>query len=103
MRIIVDIQKNGIPNVQEAGYWGDNVCDVPEWTFRDMMQQISQNHPDIDFILMTGDFPPHDIWLQSWASNIEHSTVGLQVLKEYFPNTPVFPCLGNHDPWPANM
>lgn len=30
---------------QEAGYWGDNECDVPEWTYRDMLMQIRERHP----------------------------------------------------------
>ena len=28
----------------EAGYWGDDVCDLPLWTFTDMLEQIKETH-----------------------------------------------------------
>ncbi len=87
---------------QEAGYWGDGICDTPEWTFRDMLTQIKSTHNDIDYIILTGDFPPHNVWQQSKEYNINHAQTGLDIVREIFPYTPVFPAVGNHESYPAN-
>ena len=41
--------------------------------FREMLSQIREAHPDIEFILLTGDYPPHDIWTQTEETNLDHA------------------------------
>ncbi len=57
---------------------------------------------DIDFIVMTGDYPPHDIWAQTMDSNIEHVRVVMTEIGNAFPGVPIYPALGNHEPSPSN-
>lgn len=57
---------------------------------------------DIDYILWTGDLPPHDVWNQTREENLKvlHETV--TQLIEMFPGIPIFPALGNHESAPVN-
>lgn len=32
-----------------AGYWGSYSCDVPTWTFEDMLNHIKEQHLDVSF------------------------------------------------------
>ena len=41
--------------------------------FREMLTQIHDAHPDVEFILLTGDYPPHDIWTQTEETNLDHA------------------------------
>ena len=41
--------------------------------FREMLKQIHDAHPDVEFILLTGDYPPHDIWTQNEETNLDHA------------------------------
>ena len=52
--------------------------------------------------MFTGDFPAHDVWLQSRKSNIVHGKVATDLVKKYFPDSVVLPNIGNHEPWPCN-
>jgi predicted MPP superfamily phosphohydrolase len=56
----------------------------------------------IDYIYITGDIVDHAVWDSSVTTNIEvikNITEQLQI----FPNTPVYPVLGNHEPSPLNV
>lgn len=44
----------------DAGYWGSYSCDIPERTLDGALEQLSKF--DLDFVLWTGDNPPHNIW-----------------------------------------
>ena len=41
--------------------------------FREMLTQIHDAHPDVKFILLIGDYPPHDIWTQTEETNLDHA------------------------------
>ena len=41
--------------------------------FREMLTQIHDAHPDVEFILLTGDYPPHGIWTQTEETNLDHA------------------------------
>ena len=41
--------------------------------FREMLTQIHDAHPDVEFILLTGNYPPHDIWTQTEETNLDHA------------------------------
>jgi len=87
-----------------AGYWGDYRCDVPMWTIQNMLENIRDQHgSEIDYIMITGDFPPHDVWKQSRDSNLMSSRTFLDLVKAAFPDTQIFPSIGNHEPYPCNI
>jgi hypothetical protein len=52
---------------------------------------------------VTGDFVDHAVWDTSIQGNTEVITNITQRLKEVFPDTPVYPILGNHEPSPLNV
>merc|ERR1712180_257173 len=86
-----------------AGHWGDYQCDIPVWTAEHMMKHIKKEHGDeIDYIMVTGDYPAHDVWLQSRDGNLQSARTFLSLVKETFPDTQVFPSIGNHEPFPCN-
>ncbi|KAK8388912.1 hypothetical protein O3P69_020698 [Scylla paramamosain] len=86
-----------------AGYWGDyRKCDTPSRTIHSMLQHIAQAHPDIDYIIWTGDLPPHDIWNQTREGNLDVIRATINQMMVYFPKTPIFPALGNHESAPVN-
>ncbi|PNF24994.1 hypothetical protein B7P43_G07965 [Cryptotermes secundus] len=86
-----------------AGRWGDyRKCDTPKQTVDHMLQHISSTHPDIDYILWTGDLPPHDVWNQTREENLMVLKETVAQLTETFPGIPIFPALGNHESAPVN-
>ncbi|OAD57535.1 Sphingomyelin phosphodiesterase [Eufriesea mexicana] len=96
---------NGPPrsSATAAGRWGDyRKCDTPKRTVEHMLKHIADTHSDIDYILWTGDIPPHDVWNQTREENLNvlHETV--TQLIEMFPGIPIFPALGNHESAPVN-
>ena len=59
-------EANGPANSTEtaAGYWGAyNNCDIPPRTLRAALEDMKNR--EFDFIVWTGDNPPHEIWNQS--------------------------------------
>ncbi|XP_019869061.1 sphingomyelin phosphodiesterase [Aethina tumida] len=85
-----------------AGRWGAyRSCDSPGIIIENMLTHIAKEHPDIDYIIWTGDLPPHDIWNQTKESNLEIIQTMAEMMSEIFPNTPIFPALGNHEAIPA--
>ena len=84
-----------------AGYWGTAAyCDTPYWTVENFLQHVSKEK--FDYILWTGDLPAHDDWDQSRISQ-EYLLKNLtSLLLQYFPNTPIYPALGNHESYPVN-
>ena len=92
---------------QKAMKWGDyRYCDLPWWTFEDLLKKLSNSNKfgskSIDYILFTGDLPAHDVWNQTKQQQIDIVHKVASAFTEYFPNTPVFPAIGNHDSFPAN-
>ncbi|KAK6631215.1 hypothetical protein RUM43_014312 [Polyplax serrata] len=86
-----------------AGRWGDyRKCDTPQRTIDHMLQHISATHPDIDYIIWTGDIPPHDVWNQTRDENLMILKETVSQLTKFFPGVPIFPALGNHEAVPVN-
>ncbi|XP_063219326.1 sphingomyelin phosphodiesterase isoform X2 [Bacillus rossius redtenbacheri] len=86
-----------------AGRWGDyRKCDTPKRTVDHMLQHISNTHPDIDYILWTGDLPPHDVWNQTREQNLMILRETVNQMIQTFPGIPIFPALGNHESHPVN-
>ena len=86
-----------------ARRWGEYTCDLPPWTLEASLAAIARSHPAIDYIILTGDLPAHDIWRQSKAANTEITQVVAAALHKHFPDTPVLPAIGNHESFPVNL
>jgi len=52
---------------------------------------------------VTGDFVDHAVWATSIPGNTDVITKIMERLKADFPDTPVYPILGNHEPSPLNV
>ncbi|KAL7643927.1 UNVERIFIED_CONTAM: hypothetical protein RMT77_005936 [Armadillidium vulgare] len=86
-----------------AGIWGDyRNCDSPKWLIENMLQHISNNHPDIDYIMCTGDLVPHHIWRINPDSNVHVIRDVTDMILHYFPKTPVYGAIGNHEAYPRD-
>ncbi|KAM8706651.1 hypothetical protein ACLKA7_010850 [Drosophila subpalustris] len=86
-----------------AGYWSDfRNCDTPKHLILNALEQIQKTHK-LDWIYHTGDVPPHNVWSTTKQGNIDMLTEIDGLLTEYFPNVPVYSCLGNHEPHPTNV
>ena len=86
-----------------AGFWGSYNCDLPYWTFEDMLIHIREAHGDeIDYIMITGDYPAHDVWLQSRRGNLEHAKTVHDLVTKVFPDKMILPGVGNHESFPCN-
>ncbi|EYC04462.1 hypothetical protein Y032_0087g2022 [Ancylostoma ceylanicum] len=86
-----------------SGPWGmPYACDLPYRTFEAALKHISAAHTDLDYIIITGDFEAHDSWDYTedlTRSNIDNVT---NVLLKYFPKTPVYISIGNHEGVPQD-
>lgn len=86
-----------------AGRWGDyRKCDTPKRTVDHMLKHIADTHTDIDYILWTGDLPPHDVWNQTREENLKILQETVEQMSDMFPGVPIFPALGNHESSPVN-
>ena len=52
--------------------------------------------------MFTGDYPAHDLWLQTRENNKRHGKVATDLVKKYFPDSIIIPSLGNHEAFPCN-
>ena len=89
---------------QVAGDWGTlGPCNMPEDTFRDMLEQIVANH-NISWVYLTGDYPAHDLPYQSRTRNLQTIETAATIVKQVFgaANIPIYPSIGNHDSYPCN-
>ncbi|RUS19461.1 Metallo-dependent phosphatase-like protein [Endogone sp. FLAS-F59071] len=84
-----------------AGKWGDFRCDSPHSLIKNMLEFIPTVVPYLDMVVVTGDQPPHDIWLETVDSVLNVLQTTTNYLNSTF-NNKVFPTLGNHDSIPAN-
>ncbi|KAF7278427.1 hypothetical protein GWI33_008461 [Rhynchophorus ferrugineus] len=85
-----------------AGRWGSyEKCDAPKILLENMLNHIALEHPDIDYVIWTGDLPPHDIWNQTKNSNLDVIRDTVEIIFTAFPDKPVFPAIGNHESAPA--
>jgi len=87
-----------------AGQFGDNrTCDAPMEMLELALSHVQKTHPDIDVVYMTGDLVPHNIWYTNQEENSEIIRDVSAVIRNYFPDTRVIPCLGNHESHPVNF
>jgi sphingomyelin phosphodiesterase len=84
-----------------AGKWGDYACDPP-LNIVNATLAFAASLPT-DFVLFTGDSPPHDVWNQSVQYNMNTLSYIMELLQLHFPTVPVFPSVGNHDTFPCDQ
>ncbi|XP_063872462.1 sphingomyelin phosphodiesterase-like [Scylla paramamosain] len=88
----------------EAWYWGDyRHCGTPPYMLEDLFIHASTTHPDIDYIVWTGDAVPHNEWSTSPEYNVEIVREVNSMIQKYFPEAPVFPVVGNHEMSPLDQ
>lgn len=88
-----------------AGFWGDyRDCDLPWHTLVQSLKHIKAQHGSkLDFIIQTGDVIDHMIWETSVSKNKAVYDRVTHKIYELFPDVPVYPCIGNHEPHPLNV
>lgn len=91
------------PNGTAAPKWGyPGNCDANPSLVSNLFDHISNKHQDVDYIYWTGDVPAHNVWNQSREDQIFTIKQATKLLLKYFPNTKIFPALGNHEGSPVN-
>lgn len=84
-----------------AGFWATlGKCDIPTWTLENLFQKLSEEK--FDYILWTGDLLSHNIWDQTKEEQVATLHYLVDLFDKYFPDTPVYPALGNHEGIPVN-
>nr|XP_053648270.1 sphingomyelin phosphodiesterase-like [Cherax quadricarinatus] len=88
----------------KAWFWGDyRYCGSPRWMLEDMLTHIKLTHPDIDYVMWTGDVVPHNVWSTTTETNLQIVRETNQMIQEFFPTIPVFPVVGNHEMSPLDQ
>ncbi|KAF9952773.1 hypothetical protein BGZ72_005926 [Mortierella alpina] len=83
-----------------ASSWGDYNCDSPVKLGQDMLKYI----PTVakpSFAILTGDVPPHDVWVQNKTTVRPIETAAYSVMASLGAN--VYPTVGNHEAGPTNL
>jgi len=91
----------GTAQAELAGKWGDYACDPPINIVNATLSFAATL--SADFVLFTGDVPPHDVWNQSARYNMATLDTVMGLLKQHFPTVPIFPSVGNHDTFPCDQ
>ena len=55
-----------------------------------------------DYVIFTGDIPPHNIWNQTRSDQTSAIDVLTKYMKTYLPDKTVFNALGNHESAPVD-
>jgi len=85
-----------------CGRYGNELgkCDVPDRTLEAALAAAVALRPDV--VYFSGDIPPHNAWLQTHDYNIQRIRDTTDLLKRYFPDTPIVYSVGNHEAAPVN-
>ncbi|XP_071385465.1 cyclic GMP-AMP phosphodiesterase SMPDL3A [Centroberyx affinis] len=99
----VCFSSKGVPAAR-AGLYGDFLCDSPYRLIQSAFTHMAQVTPPLDFIIWTGDSPPH-VPVDELSTDIVIQVIAnmSQTIREHFPNLTVYPALGNHDYWPQDQ
>uniref|UniRef100_A0A7E4V9S7 Sphingomyelin phosphodiesterase n=1 Tax=Panagrellus redivivus TaxID=6233 RepID=A0A7E4V9S7_PANRE len=85
-----------------AGYWGTNgPCDIPYWTIENMLANINKTEK-LDYIILSGDYMSHKDWSYTRMDHLQVIANLSKLLENYFPDTPTFWAVGNHEGVPVN-
>ncbi|KAF9438217.1 hypothetical protein BGZ76_009144 [Entomortierella beljakovae] len=86
--------------VRAAASWGDYNCGTPQKLADDMIQNIPK-FTNASFSIMTGDIPPHDIWLETQSTVIPKHQAAYSTMSKL--NITFYPTIGNHETGPTNL
>ncbi|XP_077366684.1 cyclic GMP-AMP phosphodiesterase SMPDL3A [Festucalex cinctus] len=87
-----------------AGPFGDFLCDSPYSLIQSALTHMRGLVQPNDFIIWTGDSPPHVPASELSTSTVIEVLSNLtQSIRQHFPNVSVFPAVGNHDYWPQDQ
>ncbi|XP_064609219.1 sphingomyelin phosphodiesterase A-like [Liolophura sinensis] len=87
-----------------AGQYGNyDCCDIPVRTLDIVLSAIRKLDPAPDFIIYTGDSPPHDVWQESWDSQLKADSLVVQRLNEQLEGFTIYPAIGNHESYPESF
>ncbi|KAG7262718.1 hypothetical protein CRUP_032285 [Coryphaenoides rupestris] len=90
----VCFSSKGAPTMN-AGIYGDFLCDSPYRLIQSAFTQMSQVVPQADFIIWTGDSPPHvPAGELSTDTVIQLMSNMSETIRDHFPRLPVYPALG---------
>ncbi|KAH3745309.1 sphingomyelin phosphodiesterase acid-like 3 [Pelomyxa schiedti] len=90
-------------SVGSAGRFGDYACDVPYVTYKSAWEFAKSLDEEPDFIIWSGDIVPHYWSEMSEDIIIQYLKNATDMIKQLFPDTQVFPLLGNHDSYPEDV
>uniref|UniRef100_A0A915KH99 Saposin B-type domain-containing protein n=1 Tax=Romanomermis culicivorax TaxID=13658 RepID=A0A915KH99_ROMCU len=97
--------RNGISSdkFEPAGFWGtpNAKCDLPLRTLENLLQHLQKNE-SFDYIIWTGDLPPHNIWNQSRQGQLNAYDQLVDLFAQYFPNKTIYSVVGNHESSPVD-
>ncbi|KAG0213343.1 hypothetical protein BGX28_004681 [Mortierella sp. GBA30] len=83
-----------------ASSWGDYNCDSPVKLGQDLLKYI----PTVakpSFAILTGDVPPHDVWLENQSTVRPEESAAYGVMASLGAN--IYPTIGNHEAGPTNL
>ncbi|KAL0485644.1 sphingomyelinase phosphodiesterase D [Acrasis kona] len=89
---------NKINRSEKSAIFGRYGCNPPLQLISSTFQQMRKVDAQPSFILVNGDFVGH--YLKDESINIQAIKTVSDELTKSFPNTPVFPCIGNTDLYP---
>jgi sphingomyelin phosphodiesterase len=85
-----------------AGKWGSAAnCDIPRRTLEALLEHVA-SRDDYDYIIWTGDAPPHDVWDQTKDNQLTVLNTLTELFLKYFPKKLLISTVGNHESAPAN-
>lgn len=87
-----------------AGFWGDYNCDLPLWTFQEVLKQIREVQKP-DYVFWGGDSIPHNLDTLVFDTNVEIMQNVTKILVDGLPDHKgkIFPAIGNHDTYPQDV
>ncbi|KAG0351221.1 hypothetical protein BG005_009314 [Podila minutissima] len=86
---------------RKASSWGDYKCDAPIKLGADLLKYVP-SVANVNFSILTGDVPPHDVWRQNKDTVIAAEEVAYSEMKKGL-SAKVYPAIGNHEAGPTNL
>lgn len=71
-------------------------------TLEETLKFIKMTHKDINYVIWTGDIPPHDVWHETRDGQLELIKLAGKLIRKHLGNVPIYPTLGNHESVPLN-
>ncbi|GJJ79057.1 sphingomyelin phosphodiesterase [Entomortierella parvispora] len=87
------------PVNRSAASWGDYNCDAPVKLGQNMLQYLPTVATPA-FSILTGDVPPHDVWLESSSTVPGEISAAYDIMAAV---GTIYPTVGNHEGGPPNL